>query len=162
MDSLLTFDLLVVLVIVCLLIVTVSCVVLERPPAPGRYYEQQQQSSMPSWRLTDEEDPRSETQAVQLWNTTNPEGGQSRLSLFVSNRSRRAHLVKTVVIFLSSSSPPFFPSLLHHSSLSLWPLAHVITCSTCNLSCLTAIINVCLLCKRACFHSKCLCLVQCT
>lgn len=38
MNSLLTFDLLLVLVIVALLIVTVSCAVFERPPAPGRYY----------------------------------------------------------------------------------------------------------------------------
>ena len=41
MDSLLTFDLLLVLVIVGLLIMTVSCVLLERPPAPGRYYRRQ-------------------------------------------------------------------------------------------------------------------------
>jgi hypothetical protein len=38
MNSLLTFDLLLVLVILGLLILTVSCVVLERPPIPLRYY----------------------------------------------------------------------------------------------------------------------------
>lgn len=47
MDSLLTFDLLLVLVVVGLLIVTVSCAVLERPPAPSRYYQ--------NTRITDED-----------------------------------------------------------------------------------------------------------
>lgn len=45
MNSLLTFDLLLVLVIAGLLILTVSCVLLERPPAPGRYYPRLRQPS---------------------------------------------------------------------------------------------------------------------
>lgn len=45
MNSLLTFDLLLVLVIVGLLIVTVSCAVFERPPASSRYYPNKRMAS---------------------------------------------------------------------------------------------------------------------